>query len=491
VEAEEKGVSFRDLFRDLLLVVARRRGLIAAVYAAVVISALAGAFLVAPEYRAAAKILFTSDRAQLSTSSDRTTELMRTSMVSEAEMNSQLQIIRGRELVEQVLRDMADPEAVPDTEPRDLGSFGRLFGLLRSGYRRLHHLEEIEANDPYYWTARRVMSGLGAARLGGSNIIEVAYVGLDPRWARDFVARLTQAYVDRHASLQRIMAAEDFFTQQSRILQEKLAKSEADLQALRRQIGAQAGQQEEISRQLNEFSAELARTKISREEQERRVAYLERLRANAGASPERSRVATPELLALEARRVELLGRYRPDSERMRDIDEQIRRLRGAIAGYDTITAGAEGGETDLVAARASLAALRGREQALAREREEYHQQAVRLEAQSFDLARLERQVRLDEEAYLSYVRTAEQSRLSNALEQSKLLRLTIIEPAEVPMEPVSPRKGRVLMFALVGGLVVAFGAGVARDHFDATLKTAADVRRYAGLEVLAVLPDRG
>jgi uncharacterized protein involved in exopolysaccharide biosynthesis len=491
VAVDDATVTSRELLRDLLLVVARQRRLILTVYVGVVLTALASAFLMAPEYRASAKILFTSDRAQLSTSSDRTTELQRTNAVSEADINSQLQILRGRALVTNVLAATADVPSRPELKPAAPGLLDRAFGLLRNGYRHLHKLEEVESNDPFYWVARGVIDRLDAARVGASNVIEVAFVDPNPVWASDFVTRLTQAYVERHASLQRIMQAEDFFTQQSRLLQEKLARSEDALQALRREIGAQAGHQDEITRQLNEFSAELARTKISREEQERRVGYLERLQVLNGETPEKSRRATPELLALEARRVELLGRYKPDSERIRDIEEQIRRLRAAVAGYDSISIASENGETDIVSARASLAALRGREDALAREREEYRVQAVRLESQSFDLARLERQVRLDEEAYLSYVRTAEQSRLSNALEQSKLLRLTIIEPAEVPIQPIAPRKGRILAFALVGGLAVALGAGVARDHFDSTLKTANDVRRYAGMDVLALLPDRG
>ena len=35
------------------------------------------------------------------------------------------------------------------------------------------------------------------------------------------------------------------------------------------------------------------------------------------------------------------------------------------------------------------------------------------------------------------MRTAEESRLSNALEQSKILRLSVVEPATLPVEPVS------------------------------------------------------
>ena len=149
-------------------------------------------------------------------------------------------------------------------------------------------------------------------------------------------------------------------------------------------------------------------------------------------------MATPELLELEAKRADLIGKYKPDSERVKAIDSQIERLRKAISGYDTVHRARRRARATRPAptwspARAALAALKGREDALAKAADEYRKQAEFLDSQSFDLARLERQVKLDEETYTSYVRSAEQSRLSNALEQSKLLRLRIIEPAALPL----------------------------------------------------------
>jgi len=177
-----------------------------------------------------------------------------------------------------------------------------------------------------------------------------------------------------------------------------------------------------------------------------------------------------------------------------DVEDQIQRLRGAIASYGTIAtasnATSQASGLDIVGTRATVAALKGREEAVARQREEYRRQAELLDAQSVDLPRLERQVKLDEEAYLSYVRTAEQSRLSTALEQSKLLRLAILEPASTPLEPIGTRSER-MRFVLLGGLILGIVAGFSRDYFDRTLKTAADVRRYCKLEVLTVLPERG
>jgi uncharacterized protein involved in exopolysaccharide biosynthesis len=240
--------------------------------------------------------------------------------------------------------------------------------------------------------------------------------------------------------------------------------------------------------QLNLLSSELSQTAVERGEQQERVGYFERVKAS-GAD---GRIATPELLQLEAQRAQMVGRYLPDSERMRDIDSQIARMRVAIRSYDTVVSGTAGSSagSNLTDARARLAALRGREVALTQQLDSYRKQMELLKTDAFELTRLERQVKLDEEAYLSYVRAAEQSRLSNAIEQSKLLRLTIVEPAVVPMEPVGPRRGAILTFGAGGGLLLALGLAFARDRFDPTVRTPDEARQCAPIDVLTMVPDR-
>jgi succinoglycan biosynthesis transport protein ExoP len=472
----------------------RRWKLILGAYVGLVLMAVFGVFVIPPTYRAAGKILFTTDRADISTSADRGTELVRTSQVSESEMNSQLQILRSRELIDGVLAEMQPPKEEEEPPPQDESWLGRMLRapvtLARTAYKRLHGLDNLKGDDPLYWRARGVLQHLQISNEKPSNIVEIGYVSSDPAWAQEFVNRLMQSYVEHHAKMQQISEAQDFFTSQSELLRQKLSASEAELQKARERAGSLAGQQAEVHERLNEFNADLSRARIARSEQEQRVAFLEQTLNGA----KDGKVATPELLELEAKRADLIGKYKPDSERVKAIDSQIERLRRAISGYDTITAGAsgEGGGTgtDLVAARATLASLKGREDALEKTAEKYRKQAEFLDSQGFDLARLERQVKLDEETYTSYVRSAEQSRLSNAMEQSKLLRLRIIEPAELPLEAVAPKKGQIILFALVGGLLLSLGLGLARDHFDTTIKSSADVRRYANLDTLVSLPDR-
>src|SRR5262245_7842464 len=479
------------LIKEAIAAVFRCWKLILGADLGIILVAVFGIFVIPPTYRAAGKILFTTDRAEISTSPDRGTELVRTSQVSESEMNSQLQILRSRELIDSVLADMQPPKEEDDA-PADDSWLGRALHapvtLARNAYKRLHGLDNLKNDDPLYWRSRGALDHLETLNEKPSNIVEVGFVSSDPAWAQDFVNRLMQAYVEHHAQMQQISEAQEFFNSQSDLLRQKLNTSEAELQKARERAGSLAGQQAEVHERLNEFNADLSRARIARGEQEQRVAYLDQtLRGSKDG-----RVATPELLELEAKRADLIGKYRPDSERVKAMDSQIERLRKAISGYDTVTPGAAGDPTgtDLISARAALAALKGREDALGKAAEQYRKQAEFLDSQSFDLARLERQVKLDEETYTSYVRSAEQSRLSNAMEQSKLLRLRIIEPAEMPMQAVAPKKGQILAFALVGGLLLSLGLGLARDHFDSTLKSSADVRRYANLDTLVTLPDR-
>lgn len=479
------------LIREAVQAAFRRWKLIAGIYSGLVLAAVAAIFIIPPTYRASGKILFSTDRAEISTTADRGTEIVRTVQVSDGEMESQLQILRSTELIEGVLASMEPPKLVGEAEAESGGGgLGALLraplGFARTAYKRLHNLEQLEPDSPRYWETRAVLESLDTYNVRPSSIVDVAFWSSDPAWAQSFVNRLMNAYVEQHARMQQVSEAQQFFNQQSELLREKLTESEADLKTARERAGSLAGQEKELHRRLNEFNAELSRARISRVEQEQRVAYLEQRLGGAKGG----QLASPELLQLEAERASLIGKYRADSQRIRSIDEEIERLRTAVSGYAAVAGSDATAATDLIGARAELEALKGRERALGTVAEEYRQQVEFLEGQGLDLSRIERRVKLDEETYLSYVRSAEESRLSNALEQSKLLRLRIIEPATLPLQAVAPRRSAILLFSLVGGLLLSLGIGLLRDHLDTTLKSAADVRRYAGLEALVVLPDR-
>jgi uncharacterized protein involved in exopolysaccharide biosynthesis len=173
------------LVQEGIQAVFRRWKLILGAYLGIVLMAVFGIFVIPPTYRAAGKILFTTDRADISTSPDRGTELVRTSQVSESEMNSQLQILRSRELVDGVLSDMQAPREVDDAAAAAGDSWlGRVMRapvtLARNAYKRLHGLDNLKSDDPLYWRSRGVVDHLETINEKPSNIVEIGFVSADP-----------------------------------------------------------------------------------------------------------------------------------------------------------------------------------------------------------------------------------------------------------------------------------------------------------------------
>jgi len=70
--------------------------------------------------------------------------------------------------------------------------------------------------------------------------------------------------------------------------------------------------------------------------------------------------------------------------------------------------------------------------------------------------------------------------------------LTVIEPAQLPYNPVSPDVKMNVLLAAVAGMILAFGAVLLLEYIDDTIKTTDDLTRWLGLTALgSVMRIRG
>jgi uncharacterized protein involved in exopolysaccharide biosynthesis len=222
------------------------------------------------------------NQVNISSSADRSTEFVQRTALSPEEINSQIEILRSASLVGPVLEGMDDG--------RGAATRGGLGGVVA-------RLAGDVGADPGALVAG-VLHAVEVGVVGRSNVIEVAFTGDGPAWARGFVNRLTGAYVDRHARLQQLSDAEDFFTRQSDVLWRKVADSETALRDLRRRTGVLPGHDADVRARLGESSAELSRTRVAIEEQAQLVDFPRRMADAEGAA---SKNVTPQVLALEDR----------------------------------------------------------------------------------------------------------------------------------------------------------------------------------------------
>ncbi len=170
------------LAREAAHGILRRWKLIFGVYLGIVLVSVSGIFVLPPIYRTAGKILLTTDRAEVS-AGDKAPSLVRTDEVSEGEINSQVQILKSRELIDQVLADMKPPKDDDDDVPSD-SRVARILhapaSFIRTAYKRLHKIDNLKPGSPLYWQTRDVLDRLDASNAHPSNIIDVGYVSSDP-----------------------------------------------------------------------------------------------------------------------------------------------------------------------------------------------------------------------------------------------------------------------------------------------------------------------
>jgi uncharacterized protein involved in exopolysaccharide biosynthesis len=101
---------------------------------------------------------------------------------------------------------------------------------------------------------------------------------------------------------------------------------------------------------------------------------------------------------------------------------------------------------------------------------------------------LENAATIEKEKYQDYLRKAEDARFSGAMDESRLVDVSILERAVPPTDPVAPSYGRGFLVGLVGGLALGFGLALARDYWDPSVKSATQASRLSRTRVMAEIP---
>jgi tyrosine-protein kinase Etk/Wzc len=107
---------------------------------------------------------------------------------------------------------------------------------------------------------------------------------------------------------------------------------------------------------------------------------------------------------------------------------------------------------------------------------------------TLQLARLERDKRVNENIYTLLLQTYEEARIAEAREMGEV---RVIDRADLPSHPISPNTLLNLAIGVVIGLGVGLVLTFAREHTCDAVDTVEDVERETSLQVLGVVPEFG
>jgi uncharacterized protein involved in exopolysaccharide biosynthesis len=473
--------------RDLLAIVFRQKKVILVAFVVVLFGIIFSGVLT-PRYRAEMKILVRRERVDPMVSSGANSPQSGREEVSEAELNSEVELLNSQDLLRKVaLATGLEGRGRSSTDPTSVDEVA-----VAQAIRRLH-------------------SKLNVEPLRKTNVISVTYESSDPELAAQVLKTLASLYVEKHLEVHRPSGEFKFFDQQTEQYRTGLKSAEERLTDFTRERGivSAALERDLTIQKMAEFEVVSKQTRAAIAEAEQRIQSLEHQDASIPAR-HTTQVRTSDnaqlmqqmkstLLTLDLKRTELLTKYDPNYRLVQEIDKQIADTRAAIAQEEKAPIREETTDqnpthewvkAELARAQTELAGLKAKAAANDAMLARYRATAGELQQASIVQQDLLRAAKTEEENYLLYLRKEEQARINDALDQRGILNVAIAEQPTVPALPARSSLLYALLSVVLGG-TGSLGVAFTSDFLSPSFRTPGEVTSYLGVPVLASIPKNG
>jgi polysaccharide biosynthesis transport protein len=440
--------------RDYVRVIYRRRWIIAAIILAGLLTSMLYNATATPIFEAAATLQIGADPNVLG---------LERPLVDQRDwmrefLPTQLGILESRELASMARAELQQPDGAGPGRPK----------------------LDIATSD--------IVDGRTITPLSNTRLVSIGFRSTDPVQAAEVANALGRAYVKWNTVSKSSTTGEasDWLKKQVEEQRKVVQASEAALQRYKREQGAEAlgERQNVVVQKLADLQGAVTRASAETIEKETQYRQVLQLQSNRDALDTVPAIASNAFI--HDAKQELSGlqqQLAQASEQLGELHPEIVRLRAAIANAERKL----GTEISKAAAviRNDYESARARERALAGAFERQ-----KLEVQGLNAKAVE---------YTAFDRTATANRLllDNLEQRSKQITLardlpsastSVLDPAEVPGAPVSPRKQRNLMFGVGGSATLALAVVFLLELFNTRVTSPDDVRKHLRLPVIGVTP---
>ena len=468
--AGDQGAGGQFNMREILRTLGKWRWLIAATVAAALIVGIVATMLTPKRYRATTQVELALTTMNMG-SSDKGRDDDQSVIRDPQFVGTQLGLLKSRDLADRVARNL------------DAGSRARLVPGVTSP------AAQIDA------AAGMVASGLRIDAVPGSRLINITYESRDPALAATIANAVAENYIQSNLDRKYNSSAfaRKFIEQKLGQTKAALEKSERDLVAYadRQGIvmlggGADKGGGDNAGESLEGSTLTALNSALSTAQAER-IAAEQKYRSEGAAASRSQVISSPAVAGLKSDRAkvqveyqEKLGTFKPDypemialRTRIRELDQQIARASGEIAGSVTNSYAGE--------YRAAL----GRENALRARVAQLTSGVQSLRNRQIQYNILSREVDTNRQQYDGLLQRFKQVSIAGGTGQSQV---SIVDRALEPGGPFAPNLTSNVLVALVLGLAIGAGVAFAIEFIDDTIKNPDDVRNRLHLTLLGVVP---
>lgn len=478
-------------WRDILVVLFRRKIAILAVFFASLLSAVVYLTLIREEtYTVGAKLLVRLGREQSAPITNLRDAAVPVITYRYQEVNSEIELLKSQNLMADVVDHFHMDRPAPPKRPAP-----GFLPWLRFEAKRLSKsvsawygdamiaLGMRERIDPRSAAIEQLTKGFDAVAQKDSNVVIVTLTLPFREGGSVVLSKLLEFYQQRRLRAYTDNAVEVYFQQEAQSRLARLQDSENQLQTFETAHGIAAidTQKNELIAEITKVEGQLARARTQRSQlagkQSRLTEQLKKPEPDVavlGSFEKDSLPATlmPQLTALQREREQLRAVNLDASERIQNNRQQFRAVLSLLESH----------------VQSVLTEATNEVEANTTELSRLKQQLQDLQQSQTAYAALRRNQKLMEESFVFFRGKHQEALSSNGMEKSNIGSVVIVDP---PMDAIIPsgiRKTTILLIALGCALLGAAALTAVLEFLDSSVYTTIDIEELLGAPVIASVP---
>ena len=435
------------------------------------------------EYRSEMKFLVQNARENVVVTPERTNPSNVVSDVTEAQVNSELEILHSHDVIDQI----ADPgwASVP---------------LSQRSSSMVHHHEALLASFEKRFATDIVRK---------TNIINVNILAPTSEQARENLERLSIAYLAEHRRLQRPIGASEFFTSEAERARKSWADATKNIVTFKQenQILSVSDRESFLNRQVSDNETELFNTDARLREVDVQLSEAShRLHDIPSRQITQQRTSPNQMSAeqlatlvvdLENKRTARLTNYHESDRSVRELDQQILTAKAALNDAKISTTREETTDVDpawqqvhtsYVQDQITRQTLLERRAVLVGRLNNLKSQLTNLEGMTLQFNNLQAQVDELKDNYQLYLQKRDQAQIEDAMDEHKLLNVAVAQQPTLSYAPVRPKPITNILLGGVTALFVGFCAVYFAETGRKTIATPRELDTISNYPVLATVP---
>ncbi len=492
--------------RDLYYVLFRHKWKMILFFLTVIITVTLGTFLTAAIYRSEAKLMVRLGRENVSLDPTMTTgQIINVSQSRLDEINSEMEIIKSRELAEKVvdfigsekLLNRPDEELLTDGMTREtLGNTQRKVRSIVRGPRDL--LERLDLVDPVDDRDKAVLSvikNLKVDTLKGSSIISISYEAQSRELARDVIAKLINLYLEKHIAVYQTHGSYEFFSEQSDNLREKLLQAESELRDTKNRIGVASPDEQRliVMNRIGDLKQMKESTEVELAVSKDKIQAMQKMLAvspntvvageGIGFSDHGADLMRARLYELQIEEQDLVSKFNEESRQVTKIRQEVAEAQALLDKQRLNSV-----QSELFSEEITLSSLQAKVEKIEKQLAEAQAELKVVNEADFRITQLAREIDILKTSYHKYSDSLEQVRIDQAMEAVNISNISVVQPATFPIKPIRPRKSLNLALGLILGILGSIGLAFFCQYMDHSIKTPENVKENLQLPTLASIP---